>query len=54
MCGFCEALGHGECDWCGTPTWDADDEGNQQNRFTVDGDQVCGYCHEDPSRKALR
>lgn len=55
MCGMCEALGHGECAWCSGPTWDYDPETTgEQNRFDVDGEEVCGYCHEDPSRKALR
>lgn len=58
MCGMCEALGHGECVWCGTPTWDAalpdSPDYAEQNRFFIDGDEVCGYCNEDRSRKGLR
>jgi len=53
MCGFCEAIGHGECDWCGGPTWEGDRE-NGRNRYRVDDETVCWYCHVDPSRKVLR
>ena len=44
MCATCRAQGVGQCDECAGPTWAADDEGNEQNLWQIDGREVCGEC----------
>ena len=41
-CGFCEALGHRSCDYCGGPTFEP------QNRYTnALGVEWCHYCEKE-------